>query len=164
MYRNRIVAPVVAILAILAAGCSKDGPVSDSCQIKHAYGSDRHVILIIKNRADSASVQAADEIKRALQYAKTPFNTTSTRHFASDFSIPETARLIYIATTELQELSDSDIEHLLSFVAEGNSLILNAPVFTNRFGFLQGIKKEADYTINNSAFDILFRTNVFPGF
>src|SRR5699024_7099415 len=55
-------------------------------------------------------------------------------------------------------------EHLLSFVAEGNSLILNAPVFTNRFGFLQGIKKEADYTINNSAFDILFRTNVFPGF
>ena len=143
-----------------SGGCSSDNQKSESGQ---AVDSDP-LVLIVKQRSDTTSIKIAAQLTKSLNYTKIPYESVDLDLRSEGFQIPESVQILSITTTEIEVFSDKQFHQILDFVASGNTLFLTGPVFGDRFNFLTGIKKQADYEVAEKAEGFRFNSMVFPGF
>ncbi|MDR8391014.1 DUF2194 domain-containing protein [Aliifodinibius sp. S!AR15-10] len=123
------------------------------------------MVMVLKNRQDSTSSQTAYQLTRSFDYTKIPYTTHDLSLLSQQkLVIPESVRLICLTTSEVEQMSDSNVEKLVQFVAEGNSLFTTTPVWDARFGYLLGIKPQSDYKQELHADGFEFHQLAFPGF
>ncbi|MDX1639938.1 MAG: DUF2194 domain-containing protein, partial [Balneolaceae bacterium] len=100
---------------------------------------------------------------QALEYAKIRYKTQDLAQ-DSTLEIPLSAQTVMLATGILQQLDSLEVEQLIRFVNEGNSLIIPRPVWDEKLMFLQGIRPDAVFEGDTTASGFHFRQEVFPDF
>lgn len=120
--------------------------------------------MIVKQQSDSLSIDIADQLSQTFDYVKVPVNVHDIDLFGSEFIIPSSVRVICLTVSDVEFLPDEQISKLIDFVAAGNTLFVTHPVFDNRFNFLTGIRKNAEYQTVPNAAGFRFNEMVFPNY
>lgn len=121
-------------------------------------------VLLIKHREDDYSTEVSNQISRSLEYAKLPFRTLDLGLISEKIEIPSRTRSIIITTYLANELTNSELERLLAFVTEGNSIVFTTPVTYDNMVYFQGIDPDSDYAVDSTAQGVYFDENILPGF
>jgi len=142
-----------------------------SCDISHEVllpdsftSDDPTFAIIVKQQSDSLSIDIAGQLSKSFDYTKIPVNTHDIDLFGSDFVIPASVRVICLTVSDIESFPDAQIMKLIDFVAAGNTLFVTHPLFDDRFNFLTGIRKDAQYQTASGAAGFRFNERVFPNY
>lgn len=120
------------------------------------------LVLVIKHRQDSLSLEVSNQVSTALAYTKLPVETVDLGLISDSFHINPSIRSIVVSSFLISELSASEIELLTTFVANGNSLVFLGAVTYDEFSFLQGVVPFSDFNIDKTSKGAYFFEDVFP--
>ncbi len=122
------------------------------------------IVLVIKNRKDDVGEEIALQATRALDYTKVPYKTLDLGLISEGLEIPKSIRVIVNTSFLINEISVSDTEKLIRFVANGGTIVFAAPVSYDNFSFLQGIKPQSNFDIKKETNGFYFKKDVFSNF
>lgn len=120
------------------------------------------LVLVVKHRQDSLSGEIADQVTKAMQYAKLPVESIDLGLLTEGLSIKPSVRSLVITTEQIAQLTTQEIEYLTSYVARGNQIVFLGAVSYDKFAFLQGINPFSEYLLNEEAKGIYFFEDAFP--
>ncbi|WP_162984864.1 DUF2194 domain-containing protein [Mesonia aquimarina] len=124
--------------------------------------SENPLVTYLVNNQNPQSITCNKQIRKALDYAKIPFGKISLENFNQDAKIPKTSRVVVIY--DLKPLSNKAMESVVQFVASGGTLFLPNTTENKRFGFLSGIKQNADYAVTQEPQGYFFNIPYLPNF
>lgn len=151
------------LLLLLVTGltsCQNAEPVHDDLG---SFIKQEPLVLVLKNRRDVYGEEVAKQVIQALDYTKFPYKTIDFGLLSEGLVIPPTTRVIVNTSFLLHELKQSDKDKIVDFVARGGYLVLAGTMAYDEFEYLQGMKYDADYTIDTNVTGFLLRGSVFPG-
>lgn len=152
---------LILVMLFFLAGCSKKEKVS--FEMTGGVVDSKPLVMIIYDRDDSESLGVMKEIVYALEYTKIPGITRDISILRNKLKIPESIRTIVITASETEKIGDNAVKEILSFTANGGTLILTNVTWDPRFHFFAGIKSDAGLNRNNSAKGWFFKINALPG-
>ncbi len=146
-------------IIFIAGGCSNESrnPQSQTQNEQDPY------VMVIKYQSDEYSTGIANQVTKALEYAKIPFSTLDLEIISGEFSIPESVKSIVITSFEASQLPRKDIEQLIAFAAKGNSIVFTGPFTGEKFTYLQGIRSDTDYSADSTNTGFMLFEEAFPG-
>lgn len=106
------------------------------------------------------SVKVANHLKKVSSYTKLPMSTINLKSWNANTKISESTRVICILETK--KLNNASIPKLVEFVSQGGTLFLPFLCDDKRFGFLTGMKTNADYDTDVQSKGFLMRSNYIP--
>lgn len=151
-------------------GNSKDfdlfGNSKDSKETKLRHYDDNGLNLpplveFIVDYENPVSVRYSNHIKKLCNYTKLPFSTMNLKSWNAKYTISESTRVLIIL--EPRKMKSETISKVLEFVSEGGTLFIPFSCDDKRFGFLTGMKENADYDTDINAIGIKLKTSFIPG-
>ena len=158
--RSVLFAFLIISITYLSA-CQDDGSTRSTSQFDASNQSP--FVMVIKNQSEDFSAEVSEQIQKALDYTKIPYFTIDLGILTQEFAIPQSVRSLIVTTERIQELTDGELEEMIEFVTRGNSIVVVGPVSDQRFSFLQGIKKGADFDIDSINVGFKLNDDAFPG-
>ncbi|NGP87894.1 DUF2194 domain-containing protein [Fodinibius halophilus] len=160
---NRLGPHLCAVILIVAtiSGC-RWGCSSDSKTEIPNFEESEPLAMVVKNRFDSSSISINSNVTHALEYAKIPYQTFDFTLGASQLTIPESIKLLYLTTDRVEQIEDQEVERLLQFVAEGGEIVILTPLYDERFQYFTGIDPRTDPQLNKQAEGFVFQEHIFP--
>lgn len=104
------------------------------------------LVQFIVNYENPISVQYSNNFKKTCNYTKIPFSLINVKNWNAQQVISPTTRVIIIVDTKV--VNDETISSLVQFVAQGGTLLIPYYCEDKRFGFLIGLKENAEYSFN----------------
>ena len=123
--------------------------------------SQEPLVQYILNADNEESKNCNLHIRKALDYAKIPFSVIPLKKFNQNFKIDSTTKVLAIYDVGL--LTNQSYQQVLKFIAQGGTLFLPSFSSDEKFGFLAGVKSDANYSINQTATGYRFHLNMLPG-
>ena len=123
--------------------------------------SSTPVVEFIVDSKNKVNVEYAQQIRKACDYSKLPYNEIDLSNWNRGAEINPTTRVICIYNS--QSLSTSTLSKLLEFVSRGGSLFIPFITQDKRFGYFFGLKPNAEYSIDSSSKGIFASTPILPG-
>ncbi len=157
--KNRLTGLLLFLLVISLAGCGDAGPIIEN---PGEFFDQDPLVLVLKNRRDVYGDQVARQVIQALDYSRFPYQTIDFGLISEGLEIPPTTRVIVNASYLTHELPQSDKDKLVDFVARGGHLVFAGTMGYEEFEYLQGMKYNANYTMDESVTGFRLRRNVFP--
>ncbi|SMO69492.1 DUF2194 domain-containing protein [Fodinibius sediminis] len=154
-----IISFLVSIFYGWLGGCSTQ---RTSEHIEHPLPVRAPLVFVIGDHKDSTSITIDQQLSKTLDYAGIPYTNHDLSVEGGGLSIPITARLVYLTTDRVEQLSDESVERLVQFVAKGNQLLILRPLFDDRFAYLLGLKRNSSYAIDRQAEGYFFQEPVLP--
>ncbi|MAO64787.1 MAG: hypothetical protein CL666_07280 [Balneola sp.] len=160
-FRHKSGVGLIVLLALLflIGACTQDENGAPSL----VEISSDHMVLILKNQSEEFSPGAANQVVRALDYAKIPYLTIDLGIISRELNIPKSVKSLVVTTQSVAELSDLELERMVEFASRGGSIVFVGPVLDPRLGFMQGFRADAELELDslNKGFH-LFEEG-FPG-
>ncbi|MBE7638967.1 DUF2194 domain-containing protein [Salegentibacter sp. BLCTC] len=162
---NLLIYVSLGFLVSFIAGCEADGEDSKSIKsnprVLYDEISNTPLVAYILDAENDLSLKNSRHIRKTLNYAKIPFGEISQEDFNKEPGIPGSVKSIVIYN--LAQLNPRAMDFLINFVANGGHLFIPTTGVDKNFGFLAGVKADADLQINTSAKGFLFKTDFIPG-
>ena len=164
-FRLPLGAALLLAVAMLCLGCSSE-PQTNSGPFERVELSSNGtpLIQIVQNRRDTGSVNITRQLSRALRYTKIDYQITDLSILNPRLQIQPDVRTLVLTTGSLSQADEDLGRKLTRFVAQGNTLILAAPIQDRRLAFLQGLRPGATPEIADTARGIRGGAGIFPGF
>lgn len=143
----------------LVHGCAE----SDYSTPEQQSYTQSPMVLVMKDQSQDHSREVSAQVQKSLEYAKIPFSSIDLGIISQGLEISESVRSIVITTDRVHEFSVEEIESLVHFVAEGNSMVFAGTVTNENMAYLQGIKPNALYTTDTTSVGIELYNDAFPG-
>ncbi len=118
------------------------------------------VVEYIIDFENPMSVKYSNHLKKMCNYTKIPFRNVNVKSWNANLTIQESTRVMCVLETK--KLSDASVEKLLKFVSEGGTLFLPFACEDKRFGFMAGMKVNAEYSTDISSLGINFTESFLP--
>lgn len=118
------------------------------------------VVEYIIDFENPMSVKYSNHLKKICNYTKIPFRNVNVKSWNANLTIQESTRVLCVLETK--KLSDASVEKLLKFVSDGGTLFLPFACEDKRFGFMAGMKVNAEYSTDITSFGINFTESFVP--
>ncbi len=148
------------VLVLLLVGCAVD--VQERSEFPFAFEgtSATPLVVYLTNPQDKKDQGFTYHIRKALNYAKIPFQQTNVANFNRNPTIAATAQVVVLMETK--PLDVGAMESLVSFTANGGTVILlNASEDLN-FGYLAGLRENPVFSVNPKASGYHFLGDFLP--
>ncbi len=122
--------------------------------------SSQPLVEFIVDEKDKQSKIYNENIKKACDYTKIPYNAIPLNIWNSNLNIAATTRVISVYDTK--KINDASIAKLVEFVSNGGTLFLPYANEDHRMSFLLGFLAEAEYNTDITSVGFHFDTNIFP--
>ena len=119
------------------------------------------LVEFIVNEKDKINVDYANQIRKACDYTKIPYNQIDISNWNRGREIASTTRVLCVINPA--DLSDLSLQKLIHFVSQGGTLFLPYVSQDKRLGYLMGFKPEADYAIDVVSSGFHFKSSFLPG-
>ncbi|MBC7607885.1 MAG: DUF2194 domain-containing protein [Burkholderiales bacterium] len=157
---NKIYA-IALLLALFVSGCEglddwselqnidlfDNKTAADESTIFKRYAepgmSSQPLVQYIVDESAKYSKIYSNEIRKACDYTKLPFNTISLKTWNNSLAIAPTTRVLCVYETK--KLNDASVAKLIDFVANGGTLFIPFASEDRRMAFLLGFKTDAEY-------------------
>ncbi|SKB34723.1 hypothetical protein SAMN05660776_0592 [Salegentibacter holothuriorum] len=153
-------------LLLCFTGCKDDveDPNVAESQPKVVYDkmSNKPMVAYIMQPGNDLSAKNSKHIRKTLNYAKIPFGEIKSDEFNENPDVPGSVKVIVVYN--LAPLNRKAMDFLINFVAKGGHIFIPSVGIDKNFGFLAGVKDDADLQINTTAQGFLFKTDFIPGF
>lgn len=152
---------LVAILILsLNIGCQSDLYRFNSRFNIPAKSSESPLVQFIQESGDYEAMMERENLGKAFEYTKIPYNYIPVKQFNEDVTLAPTARLLVINQTF--GLKDAAIDSLLAFVAKGGSIFFTKPINDERLAFFYGFGTNSNWKTNKTAEGFYFKKPIFP--
>jgi len=101
-----------------------------------------------------------DQIRKACDYSKLPFNSIPLKEWNVNRIIAPTTRVICIYNTK--KLTEESIPKLITFIAEGGTLFIPFASEDHRMAFIYGFKAEAEFDTDSNSSGWYFSSPMLP--
>lgn len=119
------------------------------------------LVEFIVNEKDKINVEYAQQIRKACDYTKIPYNEIALVNWNKGNEIAKTTRVLCVFNPA--DLSNQSLRKLIHFVSQGGTLFLPYVSQDKRLGYLMGFKPEADYAIDVASSGFHFNSSFLPG-
>ena len=144
----------------LFAGCQPD--IFDLRESPEIPGVDESsaIVGLISDDQQIGQYEELYHISKVFDYTKVPYAKQNIHTFNQQPKIGSKIRVLLI--NNLAKLNEKSFEKIISFIAEGGTLILTKPEVEQDQAFLLGMKPEEKIVTNKTAYGIRFNSSIFP--
>jgi hypothetical protein len=136
--------------------------IEDNPKVLYDINSSKPWVTYILEPEDDLNLKNKNHIRKALNYAKIPFGEITLNKFNSVAEVPNSVKVIVVY--DLASLNQSAMTFLVNFVSKGGHIFIPTVGTNKNFGFLAGVKGNANYEIDTTAQGFKFQTNFLPAF
>lgn len=122
--------------------------------------SNQPLVEFIVDEKDIQSKIYNENIKKACDYTKIPYNAIPLNIWNSNLNIAPTTRVLSVYDTK--KLNDASVSKLLEFVSNGGTLFLPYASEDQKMSYLLGFKPEAEFATDTESVGFYFNYNIFP--
>lgn len=119
------------------------------------------LVEFLVNENDKINVDYAQQIRKACDYTKIPYNEITLNNWNKGNEIAKTTRVLCVFNPT--DISNQSLRKLIHFVSQGGTLFLPYVSQDKRLGYLMGFKPEADYAIDIESSGFHFNSSFLPG-
>lgn len=120
-------------------------------------------ILVLQDTKDVGSLEISEQLEATFNYTRFKYNLFDFSN-SNEFKIPLGTKLIINSAESIVKLTEDEIEELIRFVATGGKMMFIGAITEEKLGFLQGIKPQSEFLIQQNVRGIKALKNIFPGF
>ncbi|HKL34895.1 MAG TPA: DUF2194 domain-containing protein [Salegentibacter sp.] len=154
------------LMLLVLMGCAIDVEDSrlaeDHPRVIYDKMSENPLVTYILEPGDDLSLNNSNHIRKTLNYAKIPYGEINRDKFNEEPSVSNSVKVI--VAYDLAPLNREAMNFLINFVAEGGHIFIPSVGTNKNFGFLAGVKDNANFEINTTAQGFLFKTDFIPAF
>ena len=154
---NRVL--YVLLLSFLAISCREKKEVFEN---EETFLEQEPLVLLIKNRNDVYADEVSEQVIKALDYSKVPYQTYDSGIISGGFNIPKSVRVVVNTSYLISDSNQDDIDKLVEFTARGGHLVFVGPVAYDEFEYLQGFKYDTDFIMGTSKIGYRLVGKAFP--
>lgn len=120
-------------------------------------------IVILQSSSDVFSVEVTNELIEAFKYPEFKYEIVNLDQ-SKNIPIDKKTNLLINTSSNITSIDDGELNKIIDYLGKGGKMIFFGTVTNERFAYIQGIKAEADYTIDQTVRGIKGVENIFPGY
>jgi hypothetical protein len=155
---------LVLLFSIFVLSCEEDIEdkrfLKPNPRIEYGELSNTPLVTYILDPQNSSSANNSRHVRKTLNYAKIPFGKISINTFNQKPSVENSVRVIVLY--DLSLLNKSAMNYLIKFVVKGGHIFIPKVGDDKNFGYLAGVKKDANLQIDTTARGFLFQSDFLP--
>ncbi len=156
---------IILLISVLVVSCAEDIEDEEfsksNPEVYYGKLSNKPLVTYILNPEDSLGAKSSEHIRKALNYAKIPFGKLNSTTFNQEPSVESSVKVIVLY--DLSPLNKTAINYLIEFVVNGGHIFIPKLGVDKNFGYLAGVKKDANFQIDTLARGFLFKSDFLPG-
>jgi len=153
---------ITLAISFLMYGCDSDSNYYNSNRVVYDQDSDSPLVTFLVDKENFVNQQFNNEIRKTINYTKIPYQQVDIKRINKTGQIPKTTRVLVIQ--ESKSLNKKAMNAILKYVASGNTIYFPNVNTNKNFGFLAGIKRNAQLSTNIEALGFYFKKNLIPDF
>jgi len=154
------------LLLLFVMGCAVDVEDSreeeDHPRVLYDKMSKNPLVTYILEPGNELSVKNSNHIRKTLNYAKIPYGEINRDKFNEQAAVAASVKVIVLY--DPAPLNGDAMNFLINFVAEGGHIFIPSVGTNKNYGFLAGVKADANFGINTTAQGFLFNSDFIPAF
>ncbi|CAM4037982.1 DUF2194 domain-containing protein [Gillisia limnaea] len=132
----------------------------DNPEVLYDENSNMPWVSYIYEPGDVLNEKNKNNVRKALNYAKIPYGEINLNEFNREQAVPNSVKVIVIYN--LASLNEPAMNFLLNFVSNGGHIFIPTVGANKKFGFLAGVKGDANYEIDTISQGYKFKINFLP--
>ncbi len=155
---------IILLISVLVVSCAEDiedeNFAKSNPRVDYGELSNKPLVTYILDPQNSLSVENSQHIQKTLNYAKIPFGELNIKTFNQEASVKNSVKVIVLY--DLSPLNKTAMNYLIRFVESGGHIFIPNVGEDKNFGFLAGIRKDANFQIDTTARGFLFKSDFLP--
>ncbi|PRX42827.1 DUF2194 domain-containing protein [Salegentibacter salegens] len=160
----KILRPVFLLFSFFLIGCEKDIEnerlEGESPRVQYDSLSTNPWVAYLVEPGNDLSFRNSNHIRKALNYAKIPYNEINRFDFNKKPEVNTSVKVIVVY--DLEPLNESAMNFLIEFVAKGGHIFIPSVGTNKNFGFLAGVRGDANFEIDTIAQGFKFQSSFLP--
>lgn len=161
---TKIFKAVFLVFSIILIGCEKDIKKEEvreaSPRVQYDNFSENPWVTYLVEPGNDLSFRNSNHIRKALNYAKIPYNEINRFDFNEKPEVGNAVKVIVVY--DLEPLNQAAMNFLIEFVAKGGHIFIPSVATNKNFGFLAGVRGDADFEIDTIAQGFKFQSSFLP--
>ncbi|PKD16980.1 hypothetical protein APR41_05950 [Salegentibacter salinarum] len=161
---TKIFSAVFVVFSFFLTGCEKDIENEEvegaNPRVEYDNLSENPWVVYLVEPGNELSFKNSNHIRKALNYAKIPYNEINRFDFNKKPEVGNSVKVIVIY--DLEPLNKNAMNFLIEFVVKGGHIFIPSVGTNKNFGFLAGVRGDANFEIDTISQGFKFQSSFLP--